>query len=119
MPRKDVIDEKCLYIINKYTGCWIGNFALNSDGYCRPAIGEYYRSGSRMRRKRMPLHVYMYQKYYGSIPKDYELHHTCENRACCNIFHLKPILRKEHCKIHGIGWGTSRWQHLQIPYRRQ
>lgn len=46
-------------------------------------------------------HVYnrLYLRLFGPIPEGLELHHICEEPACCNPWHLEPLTRKEHARI--------------------
>lgn len=46
------------------------------------------------------LHVYIYEKYYGDIPKGYEIHHKDHNKDNNNIENLMLVSRKEHIEIH-------------------
>lgn len=94
MPRlrKSLDDIKYFYKINKGTGCWDGIGSSDEVGYCRIWIED----------RTTRLHTMMYEKFYGKLPVGYELHHTCENKRCCNIFHLKPVTPREHKRLHGI-----------------
>jgi hypothetical protein len=93
--------EDDLYTIDKATGCWNGNYAVERDGCCQARLGA---PGKHGRRKKIKLHIFMYEKYFGSVPKGYELHHLCKNRRCCNIFHLKPVTRRDHQILHNRIW---------------
>lgn len=46
------------------------------------------------------LHIYIYEKYNGKIPKGYEVHHIDHNKDNNEIDNLKLLTRKEHNKIH-------------------
>lgn len=59
--------------------CWPWKGRLNYAGY-----GEFDIDGRSYR-----AHRYIYELTYGPIPKDKEVMHSCSNRACCNINHLK------------------------------
>lgn len=70
------------------TGCIVPtSHKLNPDGYFR----KRFRYGSLKM-----YHVYIWEKYNGSLPKGYEVHHLCGNRACCNPEHLQAIEGHEH-----------------------
>lgn len=86
MARKTLVlkqDEK--------TGCIVPvSHKLNSDGYFR----------KRIEGKLCMYHVYVWEKHNGPVPSDFEVHHVCGNRACCNPDHLEVLPSKEHT-IHG------------------
>lgn len=46
------------------------------------------------------LHIYIYEKYNGTIPKGYQVHHIDHNKDNNEITNLKLLTRKEHDKIH-------------------
>lgn len=66
------------------------NYKLNKDGYFRCRIGD----------KNVMYHRYIYEQTYGTIPENCSVHHICENRACCNIEHLRLISKSEHASLH-------------------
>ena len=49
---------------------------------------------------RKRLHVYIYEKYNGKIPKGMQVHHIDHNKDNNEISNLKLVTRKEHDKIH-------------------
>jgi len=77
------------YIIDKITGCWIWQRALNNKGY-----GTMTRKG-----KRIYAHVFSYIAAKGPIPKGLELHHKCENPPCINPEHLEPVTHKVNLRL--------------------
>lgn len=92
MRRKVKDDEKRLkysYYINRKTGCWEGIGNVNSSGYLRITIDGVLKY----------LHVAMYEKYYGTIPRGMIIDHLCKNKRCCNIFHLKITTREKNVSI--------------------
>ena len=46
------------------------------------------------------LHIYIYEKYYGPIPKGYEVHHKDHNKDNNEIDNLLLVTKKEHIIIH-------------------
>src|SRR3954470_23881282 len=42
-----------------------------------------------------------WQKIYGPLPKNYDLHHICEEPRCSNLAHLVPVTRADHMRIDG------------------
>lgn len=60
----------------------------------------YYLSTRNIGSSRKRLHVYMWEKYNGKIPKGYEIHHKDENKGNNEIANLMCMTRKEHLKWH-------------------
>ena len=46
------------------------------------------------------LHVYIYEKYNGPIPKGYEVHHIDHNKDNNEIENLILLTRKQHNELH-------------------
>src|SRR6267378_1518175 len=71
------------------SGCWLWTGA-KMQGYGWVGING----------KSERVHATVYKIFIGPIPEGTELHHVCENRACCNPDHLEPITRKAHKALH-------------------
>ena len=71
-------------------GCWEFQGHVDKYGYGRITI--------RRRKKDFCKHFYTHRLtfafYKGDIPYKMELHHSCENRGCCNPAHLELDTRK-------------------------
>lgn len=46
------------------------------------------------------LHRYIYEKYNGTIPKGYEVHHIDHNKDNNEIDNLELLTRKQHNELH-------------------
>lgn len=46
------------------------------------------------------LHRYVYKKYYGKIPDNYEIHHIDKNKDNNDISNLKLLSCEEHRQLH-------------------
>ena len=42
------------------------------------------------------IHRLFYYWFVGPIPVGMELHHTCRNKRCVNVLHLRPVTKQEH-----------------------
>jgi hypothetical protein len=73
-------------------GCWLWP-SPTSTGY-----GLFWFRG-----KYVLAHRWAYEKVIGPIPVDFQLHHSCENRACVNPFHLEPKTPLSHSQEHPKG----------------
>lgn len=63
---------------------WTGD--LNERGY-----GRIVSAGRKVR-----VHRYVYQRANGAIPQGAEVDHTCHNRACIELSHLRLVTRKQN-----------------------
>lgn len=80
-------------------GCHIPiGHKFNRDGYCR--VVDPRRKLKNNKNARVFLHRLVWEEANGLVPKGYSLHHTCTNRACCNIEHLQLMTKKEHAALH-------------------
>src|SRR4051794_17775366 len=64
----------------------------------KPGKDGYVRVNSRL------AHKVAWEDVFGPVPKGYDLHHRCENKACRRITHLEALRtvthRRRHPKIH-------------------
>ena len=74
--------------------CLVWTYKLNRFGY--GAYSWRRPDGS----KGNGAHVFMWERFRGRVPNGKELHHTCLNRACCNVLHLQVLSHKEHKALH-------------------
>lgn len=80
--RKSPVD----YIIDQETQCWIWQLAVSDTGYGATTVNGV----------NMSAHKAQYERKYGPVPSDHELHHRCRRRICCNPDHLEPLTYAEH-----------------------
>jgi hypothetical protein len=74
--------------------CWPFKGHIGENGY-----GQFW-NGHRV----VNAHRYAFKSFYGSIPKDKIVCHNCDNRSCCNPFHLTCATQKfnvQDCKQKG------------------
>lgn len=70
------------------SGChiWVG--AMTSSGYGAVRIGHT---------RTLRVHRVRYEREVGPIPAGTELDHFyCNNKACCNPAHVRPVTRREN-----------------------
>ena len=69
-----------LEVYENSDGCWM----VSSHKYTtEKGYKQFVRNGKKWR-----IHRYMYQKYYGAIPKGMLVCHTCDHPGCVNPNHL-------------------------------
>lgn len=61
------------------TGCLVWHGALCRKGYARLKVDDRHVS----------VHRYVWEREYGPIPAEMVVDHTCYNRACLEISHLR------------------------------
>lgn len=66
--------------------CWEWTGYRIAQGYGQVSWGD----------KILLAHRVAYELTFGAIPEGKEIHHTCENRACCNPYHLRVVTRREN-----------------------
>ena len=62
--------------------------------------GYYLSSGNLVNGKRIRLHRYIWEYYYGEIPKGYDIHHKDHNKDNNDISNLEMLLKKDHIYLH-------------------
>ena len=68
-------------------GCHIWQGPKNRNGY------GYAWDGGRLR----VVHRMRYEREVGPIPPGMELdHYVCDNKACCNPAHTRPVTKREN-----------------------
>lgn len=66
----------------------IGKVTRSSNGYAK-----VYDPKTQ---KKVRAHRYVWEKHYGKIPEGCVIMHTCDNRACTNIEHLRCGTQSEN-----------------------
>ena len=60
----------------------------------------YYLSNSKINGSRKRLHVYVWEKHNGAIPKGAQVHHKDGNKASTDINNLELLTASEHMRKH-------------------
>lgn len=68
--------------------------------FTRDSRTGYYLSSQSIHGKRKRLHVYVWEKHNGSIPKGYEVHHATGDKARNEIDDLQLLTAEEHRAYH-------------------
>jgi hypothetical protein len=87
---------------------WSKNVAVTDD--CWNWTGHVMSSGyGRLKRNGHSTlaHVLVYETLIGPVPDGLELHHRCQNKKCCNPWHLEPVTRSQHIRIEPRGNGRD------------
>lgn len=85
------------------------------DGYKfrKDSKTGYYLSSKKIDGRRPRLHVYVWEKHFGKIPKGYQIHHKDEDKDNNEIDNLMCMTQKEHLRWHGENIPSDRlkkWQ---------
>lgn len=72
------------------------------DGYKfrKDKQSGYYLSTKKINGSRKRLHIYVWEKHNGSIPKGFEINHIDENKDNNEIENLQCLTRAEHLQFH-------------------
>ena len=73
-------------IRDEESGCLLYMGAVNEKGYPRISYQGKMRVGSHL----------VYEMWYGAVPEECEIDHTCYNRRCLEKTHLRPLTHKEN-----------------------
>lgn len=74
---------------------YTGEYKFRKD-----AKSGYYLSTRKIGSSRKRLHVYIWERHNGKIPKGHEIHHKDENKDNNDVDNLMCMTRKEHLKWH-------------------
>lgn len=79
------------------SGCleWIGTRYPN--GYGEISVGG----------KKVLAHRYAWQRVHGEIPPSADIDHTCWNKACVNVEHLRPATRVQNNRNYSGAKSTN------------
>jgi len=75
------------------SGCIIWTGSIRRNGY-----GRFRYDG-----KIGTAHRWIYQYYYGEIPKGLFIDHVCRMKACVNIDHLRAVTPKQNAIENNVG----------------
>jgi hypothetical protein len=102
-------------VVDSVTGCWVWQ-GSRTKGY-----GAFNADGFRY------AHQWAYWHFVGEVPVGHELDHACNNKACCNPFHLRPVTHQQnilrsyrertHCK-HGHAFTVENTYYTREGWRR-
>lgn len=84
--------ERDRYAVDKQTGCWIWQGAVNSRGY--GMIDS--RTPDVRPRKRSLAHRVFYERHVGPIPSGMVIDHLCSTPRCVNPEHLEAVTPNEN-----------------------
>lgn len=90
MKYPEKVKERLLSKIVVVNDCWEWQ-ACKNKGYGRINVSGKIKEAHRV----------SYEIFIGEIPKRNIIHHVCNNPACINPKHLKPLLQTNHLKEKG------------------
>ena len=79
------------------SGCLIPMLAPERNGYVRAKVGGRAKL----------VHRLMWEHLVGPIPEGHVIDHTCRNRACCNVEHLRCVTPQVNLTENVVG---NAWQ---------
>lgn len=86
-PTADCVIEDGIYFYKESaSGYYLGNVPIPG----------------RKKRYPMRLHVYVWQKHNGEVPKGYNVHHIDENKDNNDISNLELLTAYDHLSLHGL-----------------
>lgn len=71
-------------VVDPNTGCWNSTLSPDVDGYTHLQVGGR-NDGTR---RKVLLHRYSYEAFFGPIPKGKKVCHDCDQPACAAPLHL-------------------------------
>ena len=74
--------------MDSITGCWLWPGSRAGVGY-----GQTY---SKLIRKKVYVHRFVYEHYRGEIPEGFDVDHLCCVRHCANPDHLRAVTHMEN-----------------------
>jgi len=84
------------------TGCLVWPGGKSDKGYAMAVVNG----------KRVRVHRAVYEKYCGPIPKGLVIDHLCNNKACCNMDHLRVCTDKVNIlRGNGVAARNNRKTH--------
>jgi HNH endonuclease len=97
MPRAKPTPEICLARFRERirvmpSGCHEWTRGKLNTGY-----GVFYYMG-----RLQTTHRLAWKLAYGEIPKGFDVHHTCRNKACVNLAHLQLVTEADHIRLDGL-----------------
>lgn len=88
------------FLLDAATGCHISTYSTASHGYAQ--IGWHDSEGPRAM---VTAHRAAWAYRYGQIPEGMTIDHTCKNRRCVNVEHLRLLTNFENARrTFGRDW---------------
>ena len=73
-------------------GCRLWTGFINEYGYAQIK--------SKKNRDKFVVRWLLEQRLGRALSKDEVTHHTCDNKSCINLDHIRTLSRSEHTKLH-------------------
>lgn len=95
-PPRIICDEVACATLG--TPCHVYRFSRDAYGYGRISFGGRW----------VKLHRFMWEKEIGSIPANLVIDHVCQNKACCNVEHLRLVTQSVNAVENCVSTGAER-----------
>lgn len=90
------------FSVDVASGCW--NWTASNCGHpvhTKHKYG-YVRLMAPNAHLRRCSHIVTYESIIGLVPEGKELDHLCDNKLCCNPFHLEAVTHQENCRRRSL-----------------
>ena len=96
------VAERAYKNADRVGDCWISRYSTGSHGYAQ--VGWVPQTGSRISATTAHRAAWVYVKGE-QIPDGMTIDHTCKNRRCVNVDHMRLLTNFENARrTHGRDW---------------
>jgi hypothetical protein len=101
IPDRVALRALRLFTLDPDTGCHVSTYSVASHGYAQ--IGWY--DASVKRTQMVTAHRAAWSAVFGQVPEGQTIDHTCKNRRCVNVAHLRLMSNFENARrTSGRDW---------------
>jgi len=86
LDNRPILTRFFKFVRRSLNGCWDWHGGRDWDEYAIFKVKGKSKRGSR----------FIYEHFYGPIPKGFQIDHLCRNRKCVNPHHLEVVTPREN-----------------------